>query len=225
MRFHRACLIAGIVWSTSVQAELVIDNLNPGGGTVRAFTSAPSPSILNMAVKFTAADAFSELSNVKLNLFQSNGGAGTYTVSLWSNTGTGGTAVPLSQLGGSLASGNWSDLGTSATSYLELNNINLGASRPAGSYWLSVASTFYFNGNQWAQAGSFSSASSDLNATWNGVAWTNRSDWGFANLGASVTTAVPEPATSGIALAGLAYGGYLMKRRRRLPSAGRTAAA
>lgn len=194
-----AALALSLVVLESVRAEVVYGNLNTNPTTLDY-----TYGFTDFAQRFTTVSEGTGL-HLDLNIFAAGNGPQPYTVELWSATGSGTTStagVLLAPIGSGTVS--TSDL-TALTSF----DLTYGLTASTD-YFVKLTTTAYTG---WVLG---PSSSTTLNSVFRyGVGQLNNTDSSSA-VGMQVDVfAVPEPAACGVALSGLAIGGFSMWRRRR----------
>jgi hypothetical protein len=202
-----ACAVAALV-ATRAQAQIVLDNLAPGGPPAAQYKNYAN--ISRWAQEFTAT-ATGLISDVKLNLYRTNTQSGAFTVEIWSDAGTipGTSQAVLKTLDWSNVALNDLSAPTHIISFE--NNITLASGT---TYWLVVSQAS--NGpaaKRWAINGSgIGNTASYSGTTWTSVGTT-------LNLGAQITvgSAIPEPSTYAliVGISGLSFSIWVRSRKRK----------
>lgn len=212
------CMIFCFELSNPVKVAAVdftlADNLSLGQGTYTGYNQ-----FNRIAQGFTTTTTEYTISSVSVVLFTfSAGTTGSYNISIWDSTGSGG--LPGAQVGSALYNGDVAALGTTATQ-VDVNGLNK-LLAPSSSYYLVVAPTSLGGGPPALLV------SAQTNSTlgtigfpsnysfFNGTNWTGPSTSVF-NLIRVQATAVPEPST--YALGAIASGVMAYVARRRKQSA------
>lgn len=198
----------------TTRAEVVYDNLANSSSTFADFNASPG-----FAQSFTnTAGATAGISEVRLNLFRTDSGTGTFAIQVWSATAT----KPTSKLA-TLFNGNWSDVSTSKTNPFTVTSSSFTAEgqtlqlTPGTNYWLAVV-TGSSGANFWALGANTSlgqvSSSGSSNPS-SSSAWSDATSG--SSLGGQVTVSVPEPGTLALGATLLAIAPMLrhLKRGRR----------
>lgn len=196
--------------ASGLRADIVYNNLAPGGGATSS--DKTFANISRWGQQFTATSSGS-FTNIKLNLYRTNSITGAFTIQLWSGSGSLPTAslATLKTLDWNNTITNGTNLNTSA--FVEISTFENNYSVIKDSvYWLVLVQAGNGTaGKHWAIAGSGLGQTASYNSTTS--AWTNTGN--SANLGAQITVAVPEPGTFLLTVLGLAAGaGAAWKKRR-----------
>jgi hypothetical protein len=214
-----ACAAAGFLWSGSAGAEVILYNNWQSQAGQQQFQGSSSW----FAQSFTTGSTASNLDTVSVMVRNESGSAGSLAVEIYSSTGgnlpnaslftvTAGTTIPAfyDSNSGNNPTGvkesffhNLNFNLDAATQYFvvvrTLGSANLGIKYPNVAPVTDVTPTPTF----------FDLLSTNAGSSWNNGAPTT------GGYGVYVTaTAVPEPSTCAMALAGLACGGYSFFRRR-----------
>jgi hypothetical protein len=168
------------------------------------------------AQSFATTTAGFILDEVSIRLWNLNGTSGNFEIQVWDALGAGGR--PGAQVGAAVYTGLAEDLGSSSGSLLAVSGLNFTLT-PDTTYYLvaagtsltdipddffSIPGTLYWDATDVVTSPSYGTGNSG--AGWNGP---------FSQNLYMKVTAVPEPSTYAMALAGLAGGGYTMFRRRK----------
>lgn len=201
-------------FSSFLKAEVVFDNLAPGGGATT--NDKNFANISRWAQGFTS-NAAGFVTNVKLNIYTTNSQTGLFTVELWSDGGTN----PNAKLA-TLKTLNWStdvplnNTSTNTSQYVEITSFEENFNIDNGvTYWLVInqaangpfAKRWTVNGTGIGQTASYN---------FNTSTWTNTGS--ASNLSGQITVAVPEPGTIllGSSALLLVFGAMLVTRSRRI---------
>ena len=168
------------------------------------------------AQSFATTTAGFILDEVSIRLWNLNGTSGNFEIQVWDALGAGGR--PGAQVGAAVYTGLAEDLGSSYGSLLAVSGLSFTLT-PDTTYYLVAAGTsltdipddffpipgtLYWDATDVVTSPSYDTSNSGAN--WNGP---------FSQNLYMTITAVPEPSTYCMALAGLACGGYLVRRRRK----------
>jgi len=168
------------------------------------------------AQSFATTTAGFILDEVSIRLWNLNGTSGNFEIQVWNALGAGGR--PGAQVGAAVYTGLAQNLGSTYGSLLAVSGLNFTLT-PATNYYLVAAGrnlanipddefpipgTLYWDATNVVTSPSYDTGNSG--AGWNGP---------FSQNLYMKVTAVPEPSTYRMALAGLACGGYLVRRRRK----------
>ena len=195
----------------ATRAEVVYDNLANSSSTFADFNASPG-----FAQSFTnTAGAAAGISEVRLNLFRTDSGTGTFTIQVWSATAT----KPTTKLA-NLLTGNWSDVSTSKTNPFTATSASFTAEGQAlqltagTTYWLAVV-TGSSGANFWALGANTSlgqvSSSGSSNPS-SSSAWSDATSG--SSLGGQVTVSVPEPGTLALGATLLAMAPIVQRLKR-----------
>jgi len=193
-------LLGSLAFGSESRAAVVLfDNLGETGGGYSSLLP------VSVAQAFTTTSTAHVLDEVSLPLWKRGEATGAYDIQLWDSTGNDGT--PGAQVGSAIFSGLAQNLSTTPGALLTIPNLNITLS-PNTTYYLVSGNTSVTPTDNFMWALSDTNASNFLEFSegiWNGPY--------PSNLKMRIT-AVPEPSTVAMALAGLACGGWSLRRRR-----------
>ena len=167
------------------------------------------------AQSFATTTAGFILDEVSIRLWNQNGTSGNFEIQVWDALGAGGR--PGAQVGAAVYTGLAENLGSSYGSLLAVSGLNFTLA-PSTSYYLVAAGTsltdipdffgpipgtLYWDATNVVTSPAY--VTSNSGANWNGP---------FSQNLYMKATAIPEPSTCMMVLAGLTCGGYTMIRRR-----------